>query len=420
MTINAVRVTPIAFRDPPLLNVVGIHEPYALRAIVEVESSDGALGLGETYGDSAMLAGLRTVQEHLVGLDPFDLNGLRAVIGRHLTAGGDEGLSVAPGTLRRNLPSKVGAAFEVAFLDLQGQLLQRPLVDLLGGAVRDRVPYSAYLFYKLARHQGWAPEHDDPWGEALDPDGIVAQARRMRDVHGFASIKLKAGVLEPELEVATMQALAAAFPGTPLRIDPNGGWSVATSVRLARELAGVLEYLEDPTPGLEGMAAVARHVDVPLATNMVVTAFEHLPAGLRLGSAQVILADHHYWGGLRPTQHLATICDTWGLGLSMHSNSHLGISLAAMTHLAASVPNLTYACDTHYPWQEDEVIEGGKLRFEDGALPLPSGPGLGVRLDRDALARLHEQYLRCGIRDRDDVTEMRKYRPDWTGSLPRF
>jgi glucarate dehydratase len=420
MTIVAVRVTPIAFRDPPLLNVVGVHEPYALRTILEVETGDGFVGLGETYGDSAMLEGLRTVAPHLRGLDPFDLNGLRRAVRRHLLPGGDEGLSVAPGTLRRTLPIKAEAAFEVAFLDLQGQLLGKPLVDLLGGAVRDRVPYSAYLFYKLGRHHGLGPEGDDPWGEALDPAGIVVQARRMRDAHGFASIKLKAGVFEPELEAEALRALADAFPGLPLRIDPNGGWTVETSVRMARELAGTLEYLEDPTPGLAGMGEVAARVEVPLATNMVITGFEHLPEALRLGSARVILADHHYWGGLRLTQHLATVCATWGLGMSMHSNSHLGISLAAMTHVAAGLPELTYACDTHYPWQEDEVVDGGKLRFEEGALRVPSGAGLGVRLDRDALARLHETYLACGIRDRDDVAEMRKHRPGWTGALPRF
>ena len=418
MTITAVRVTPIAFRDPPLLNVVGVHQPFALRSIVEVETGDGLVGLGETYGDTAMREGLAAVAPHLVGLDPFDLAGLRATIDRHLAAGADGGLSVAPGTSRRNLPVKVEAAFEVAFLDLQGQLLGRPLVDLLGGAVRDRVPYSAYLFYKFARHR--TDTEDDAWGAALDPEGIVAQARRMVDRHGFASIKLKAGVFDPEAEAEALRALAAAFPGAPLRIDPNGGWSVASSLRMAAQLADVLEYLEDPAPGLDGMAEVARQVDLPLATNMVVTGFEHLPEAIRLGSARVILADHHYWGGLRATQHLATICRTWGLGMSMHSNSHLGISLAAMTHVAAAIPNLTYACDTHYPWQEDEVIEGGKLAFEGGALRVPTDPGLGVRLDRDALARLHETYLACGIRDRDDVGEMRAYRPDWTGALPRF
>ena len=114
------------------------------------------------------------------------------------------------------------------------------------------------------------------------------------------------------------------------------------------------------------------------------------------------------------------MCQTFGLGLSMHSNSHLGVSLTAMTHLAASVPHLSYACDTHYPWQDDEVVAGGRLRFERGSLRVPITPGLGVTLDRDALARLHDNYLHCGIRHRDDLAQMRKYDPTFTGQQPRF
>jgi glucarate dehydratase len=137
---------------------------------------------------------------------------------------------------------------------------------------------------------------------------------------------------------------------------------------------------------------------------------------------QVILTDHHYWGGLRATQTLAHYGRTFGLGISMHSNSHLGISLAAMTHVGVTIPNFAYACDTHYPWQVEEVVEGGRanFRFEGGSLAPPPGPGLGVRLDRAALAMLHKQYLDCGIRKRDDAKEMRKYRPDWNSDRPRY
>ena len=106
--------------------------------------------------------------------------------------------------------------------------------------------------------------------------------------------------------------------------------------------------------------------------------------------------------------------------MSMHSNSHLGISLAAMTHLAAAVPNLTYACDTHYPWQHEEIIVGGKLQFDDGSLAVPEGPGLGVELDREALARMHEQYLASGLTRRDDEIEMQKVEPGWAYRRPRW
>jgi len=91
-----------------------------------------------------------------------------------------------------------------------------------------------------------------------------------------------------------------------------------------------------------------------------------------------------------------------------------------MTHLAAAVPNLTYALDTHWPWKDDDVIEGGVLTFRDGALRVPTSPGLGVELDRDALARLHERYLTCGISDRSDTRYMQSIDPTYDGTLPRW
>ena len=274
--------------------------------------------------------------------------------------------------------------FEVACLDIQGKAAGRPVADLLGGAVRDAVPFSAYLFYKWAAHPGQEP---DGWGEALDPDGIVRQARRLVDSYGFTALKLKGGVFPPEEEVEAIRALRAAFPDHPLRLDPNAAWSPVTSIGVAQALDGVLEYLEDPTEGIGGMAEVAAHASMPLATNMCVIAFSQLPPAIAADAVQVVLADPHYWGGLRRAKLLAGICQTFGLGVSMHSDPHLGISLAAMTHLAAATPNLDYACDTHYPWRHEDVIAGSPLPFSGGSIRVPDGPGLGVELDRDALAR---------------------------------
>jgi glucarate dehydratase len=429
--IRHIRITPIAFRDPPLLNAAGIHEPWALRSIIELETDSGLVGINESYGDLPMLEALAKVAPTLVGLSPWALTGMEARVAAQVTPPVQtaseflgQQVSLAPGTHVSKTVAKVISAFEVAMLDLQGQLAGAPVVDLLGGAARDRVPFSAYLFYKYAGHidkpasSGYPP---DPWGEALTPQQLVAQARRMIDQYGFKSIKLKAGALEPDQEAAGLLALAEAFPGLPLRIDPNANWSVATSLKIVEKLRGVLEYYEDPAPGLEGMAAVARDCDVPLATNMVVTDFAEFRRNAEMGCpVKIVLSDHHYWGGLRVTQQLSRLCSTFGLGLSMHSNSHLGISLMAMTHLCASVPLLTYACDTHYPWQDEEVVEGGRLRFEDGSLRVTTTPGLGVTLDRTALARLHDNYLNCGIRNRDDLAQMRKYDPAFTGAQPRY
>lgn len=424
MRITRVVVTPIAFKDAPLLNASGIHEPYALRSIIEVETDNGHIGLGESYGDAPVLSVLNRVKDALIGLDPFDLNGLRARVIAAVAAqapAATPGAELAPGSHASKAVANAYSAFEVAFLDAQARHLGVPLVALLGGAVRREVPFSAYLFFKYAEHID-SPYAPDRWGEALDEAQIVAQARRMIDAHGFRSIKLKAGALAPEHEVACIKALRRAFPDAPLRIDPNGNWSLATAVRMAALLGDDLQYYEDPTPGLEGMAELHRRTGLPLATNMVVTDFEEFRRSVALNSVQIVLADHHYWGGLRDTQQLARMCEVFGLGVSMHSNSHLGISLMAMSHVAAAVPNLSYACDTHYPWQEpdEEVIVGGKIPIVDGCVRIGDAPGLGVELDRAQLARLHELYLSIDIRQRDDVRQMRKYQPDWQTLKPRF
>jgi glucarate dehydratase len=257
----------------------------------------------------------------------------------------------------------------------------------------------------------------------------VAQAKQFVEKNGFPSIKLKAGVLDPAQEIESIRALRAEFgPSVPLRIDPNCAWTVDTSCMVARELVDDLEYLEDPTATIGGMAEVRRRllaegIDIPQATNMCVTEFSQIPESVREDAVQVILGDHHFWGGLRATQELGRICQTFDLGMSMHSNSHLGISLMAMVHLAAVTANLTYDVDTHYPWlhESDEIVEGGKIRFTNGAIEVPTAPGLGIEVDRDALARGYERFQRIPYRDRDDVGYMRKaVDPAWSSSLPRW
>jgi glucarate dehydratase len=414
--ITGARITPVAFVDPPLLNTVGVHQPFALRAIIRLDTDAGLVGLGETYADTRHLARLEAAAEAITGLDVFALNAIRAAIAERLR-GDDAAVGTAGMITSASAVDQVFSPFEVACLDVQGHATDRPVSDLLGGAVRDEVPFSAYLFYKWAAHPGGEP---DSWGEALDPAGIVAQATRMIDEYGFTAIKLKGGVFPPDEEMKAIEALHDAFPDHPLRLDPNAAWTPQTSIKVAAGLAGILEYLEDPTPDLDGMAEVAQQSPMPLATNMCVVAFDQLAPAIAKQSVSVVLSDHHYWGGLQRSRLLAGICDTFGLGLSMHSNSHLGISLAAMVHLAGATPNLSYACDTHWPWKTEEVVKPGVLEIRDGAVAVPTTPGLGIELDDDALAALHEQYVRCGVRDRDDTGYMQSLHPEYEAVSPRW
>ncbi len=428
MRIADMHVTMVAISDPPLLNAAGLHAPYALRLIVELISDDGISGLGEIPGSVETEAALKAAREVVIGSDPFQRNALEAALRAWLTVddGGQRGDE--PWDARQFM--HVHSALEVASLDLVGKAVGRPVCDLLGGRVRDEVPFAAYLFYKYEGAGGALGFDTDPqatgWAAArqaaaLDPAGVVAQAQAMCAAFGFQSIKLKGGVFEPDAEVAAMHALHEVFgPDVPLRHDPNAIWSVETAIRAGKRMEGVLEYFEDPARGQANMAQVAQALDIPLATNMCTTSFADLPGSLRLGSEAIILSDHHSWGGLHNSVALARICQTFGRGLSMHSNSHLGISLAAMVQLGAAVPNLTYACDTHYPWQYDEIIEGGRIRFEDGAVAVSREPGLGVTLDRAQVAELHAKYLESGLQRRNDEVEMQKVNPGWQFKVTRW
>ncbi|MDA0196102.1 MAG: glucarate dehydratase family protein [Bacteroidetes bacterium] len=419
--IRELRVTPIAVTDPPLLNCVGVHAPYALRTIIEIITDDGITGISEIPGNIEIDAYLEKSRELIVGEDPFQMNRVKQQLFDRF--GQDESDQRGNNPWDSRSLVHVYSALEVACLDIQGKICGRPVVDLLGGRCRDSVPFDAYLFYKKRGAGGRLGFDIDPnatgWAAARQaaaetPEEIVVQARAMMKEFGFKSIKLKGGAFHPREEVEAMVQLRKEFgPDVPLRIDPNGVWSVETAIKYGRKMEGILEYLEDPTLTQQGMAEVRKALNMPLATNMCTTSFEEIPESVRLWSEDVILSDHHFWGGLRESINLGKVCQIFGKGLSMHSNSHLGISLIAMVHMAAAIPNLTYDLDSHYPWQSDEVIVGGRVKFDGGRVAVPLEPGLGIELDHSEVERLHKQYLDCGLTHRDDTAEMKKLDPSW-------
>jgi len=434
MRITDLRIHSIAIADPPLRSSYGLHAPYALRTVIELESDDKIIGISETYGGDAQVRQLEALRSQIVGANPYRLTGILSPMVEGQGAGDARSQTyLVPGENPLDAATRTYAAIEVACLDLIGKTVGQPVCDLIGGRVRDEVPFSAYPFYKHAGSGGEGVDaREDEYGEALSPEGLVLQVQQMITEYGFGSIKFKGGVLEPDIEIETIRRLCRKLgPKVPLRIDPNSAWTVETSVRVGQALAEELGrggYLEDPVAGLENMAEVRRRllaqgITTPLASNVAVTSFADIPRSVQLDAVQIILCDHHYWGGMRQVQHLARLAKTFGTGLSMHSNTHLGVSLMAMAHVAAATPHLTYACDTHYPWQsaKDEIVLGGRVPIRNGCVHIPDRPGLGVELDYDQVARGRERYANCGYRKRDDEAEMRKHvDPNWKRVLPRW
>ena len=255
--IKEIHITPIAIVDPPLLNAAGLHAPYALRTILEIVTDDHISGISEIPGTSDIDAALEESKQVLIGKDVFELNDIRQCLENRFGVDSTKDRGLAPWDQRKLV--HIFSAVEVACMDIMGKVMGRPVVDLLGGKMRDSVPFSAYLFYKYEGAGGTFGFNTDPaamgWSlarqkSALNPSEIVAQAQAMCKEFGFQSIKLKGGVFEPRQEVDAIIALREAFgPNVPLRIDPNALWEVETAIRYGKEMEPILEYLEDPVRG---------------------------------------------------------------------------------------------------------------------------------------------------------------------------
>jgi glucarate dehydratase len=303
---------------------------------------------------------------------------------------------------------QVLAPIEFACLDIMGKATGRPVSDLIGGRMRESVPFAAYLFYRY--------EENGRGGEET-PAQMVAHARDLVRAYGFLSLKLKGGVFPPAHDVKVTRALREAFPDFKIRVDPNCVWSVEDAVWVAKKIEPLdIEYFEDPVWGMPAMARVKRETFLPVATNHIVINVEQIAPAVSMQAVDVVLIDPHFWGGITAAKRAAVICDALGIGVSMHSGGELGVSLAAMLHLGASLSNLAFAADAHYHHVLDDVIAGGKLPYVNGGIAVPGGPGLGVELDPDRLARYSEAYKKEGQYhyNRDPG------RPGWVMSIPGF
>lgn len=397
MKIADIRATTVAVPlEAPLRHANGVHWGRFVRTIVEVESDNGLIGLGEMGGggESAETA-IRALGDYLIGHDPLQLEQMRWKI-------------MNPVASLYNNRMQLHAALEMACIDLAAKALGIRACDLLGGALREEIPFASYLFYRYRDANAGV-------GGEVQPDEIVAHARDLKARHGFTTHKLKGGHFAPDHDIEVYRALAEAFPHDALRLDPNSVWSVEEAIRVGHAIEDLKnDYFEDPTWGLEGMRRVRQFVRIPTATNAVVINFEQLAQAIRHDLLDVVLLDTTFWGGLRQAHKAGQILETFQYSAAVHSSGELGIQLASMLHLGATLPNLGFAADAHYHHLTDDIIAGGKLRYHNGAIRLPEGPGLGVELDRDKLARYAEYFREVGgyAYDRDPG------RPEWYSIFP--
>jgi glucarate dehydratase len=335
------------------------------RTVVRVRTDDGIEGWGETMWGAPVAALTRQLAETLIGTSPFALEAFHL---RHKMVPFFHGY----------LGYAALAGLDVACWDAIGKATGQSVTDLLGGTVRDTVPITALI--TRADAPGVASA-DLPAALADHAASVVAEA-------GFTAVKLK-GTKDVYGDVAIMKALRERLPLANLRVDPNAAWSVPDSIRAGLQLEELdLEYLEDPCWGIDGMSQVREKVRIPLCTNMCVVAFEDFAPAIRLKAVDVIHGDVYKWGGISATKALAAHCETFGLGMNLHSGGELGIATAAHLAVVASTPVLDRAIDSMYYLHDDDIID--PIPLVHGRLTVPTGPGLGVRVDEDKLRHYSE------------------------------
>ncbi|MDP9137676.1 MAG: hypothetical protein M3N38_05810 [Pseudomonadota bacterium] len=378
MRISNIKVTVINVPfTAPIRWSGGANEDWT-RLIIEMETDDGLLGLGETLGGTVTKTLIDTeIVPMFLGENPFDVERM-----------------LSKATFVPLYYGKCGycaiAGLELACFDLMGKATGLPVCRLLGGRLRDEIPFAAYLYHRNANRQGE--------GRVDTLDDVIARAVELTSRHGFSTIKYKGGVKTPEEEIEILRALRAHFPKAKLRYDPQAIYSPATAIRIGKVIESLdLEYYEDPCWGNVAMARVRERVAIPMATNMAVIDLDSAAEGLTLNSIDVILGDIFEWGGLTAMMKLRGACEMFQVNLNYHSAGELGIATAAYLHLAAATQALPHALDTHATELAGDVVKKGVIGLtERGTMRVPEGPGLGVALDPELFAEAAAAHARGG------------------------
>lgn len=286
----------------------------------------------------------------------------------------------------------------MALHDLIARHLEIPLFELFGGRHRTEVPCALLMGAFPIERPVPVEELDALFADLANVAIVVDKAKALVAESGYATIKIKSAGLRPDWDVAVLRAMRETFGAEMrLRLDANGGYGPLDALRLGRAVEDLnLEYLEDPVSGIESMARLRRDLRTPFATNMCVINPDQLAPGLRARCADVILGDVFHWGGPSGFRELAATCKAFHVDMGMHSFWEMGPATAVNLHLAAGHRQVNHAIDGILWLYGRDIAAGPRMVVKDGVLPVPNGPGAGVDLDEDAIARFTVEEATIG------------------------
>ncbi len=368
MKIRAIKATPVN---------IPLRAPYRFsygatasltKTVIELTTEDGVVGLGEC-ADGNRAADVMAMADRLIGLD------LRAItLAQNLAL---PGMAYTPwGNV--TAARRAFGGIEMAMWDARGKTEGVTLALMLGGAVRTEIPLTEYFSFRL-------PGLDA--GEATPLD-VARYCAQMADQHNSPIFEGKVATVAMADEIAMLREIRAAVGLREIRIDANGGYTLPAARMALRAVAPFgITWFEEPCESYEEMAALRPYTDIALSSHRI-----DLRRAVELGAPDAIVTNLNELGGIAATVAFIKAADAFNVGFRFHSGE-TGIASAAYLHVSAATEAVRGASQTLLRWYADDVIEGGPIQPQNGLVPLPTGPGLGVVLDARALARCHQRYL---------------------------
>lgn len=348
------------------------------RTVIEMTLENGVTGLGETWGTPDVHALAQRYARELLGKDALERFALRESLLGASTYDNRHG--------RNGIAAFAG--LDLAAWDAAARSLKMSLAELIGARRKESIDVVSTLPAAILPKAGTRKDLTDHLDILANTRLVVEFALEQARKSGFRSFKLKSAAYSPEWDWKLLNELREAMPQARIRFDPNANYGPATATELCRRLDPLgLEFFEDPTGELEGIARLKEAVKTPVATNMWVVKDEHLVPAIRRRAVDVVLGDLYMWGGIDAWRRMARVAHAYGLKPALHSVYETGIATVANLHLASALAEVEYPNDAGLHFLSSDVLSDNQ-EVKNGAMTLPAGHGLGVTLDQVRLGRL--------------------------------
>ncbi len=352
--------------------------PWRSLTYVIVETDEGLRGVGEVrmvnHTDSLLGYLQEASKHHILGSDPMRIEDLVQRMFRRDFARASEIMMSAI------------AVIEMACWDIMGQALGVPIYQLLGGAVRERIP--AYA-------NGWYTVERTPEEFSVAAQRVTARGYRALKVDPFGAGFYELGRKEKHHSIDLIEAVRSAVgPDIDILVEMHGRFNAPTAISLIHELARFSPgWFEEPVPPenlavLKKVSTAVAPLGIPIATGeRMHTAYEFREL-FELQAADIVQADITHYGGILATKKLAAWADAYYMMIAPHNVCGPVGTMAAL-HLAACTPN--FKTQEHFNDFADAWVKGvaegvPEVDAADGCFPLPTAPGLGVKLNEDFIA----------------------------------